>query len=123
MIIRYDLILTGLLTAVGTLLIHAPIDYFQQSEAAAPIVVVDVQKLLTDEQATQIKQFGDGDPAHMTPEAKSAALQQAGDWAKHLSDAVAQYGAECRCVVVNKAAVLSGSAQDVTPVIATRLSK
>ncbi|WP_257820156.1 hypothetical protein [Burkholderia glumae] len=123
MTLRYDLILTGLLTAVGTLMIHAPIDYLQQSQAAAPLVVVDVQKLLTDEQATQIKQFGNGDPSRMTPEAKSAALQQAGDWAKHLSDAVAQYGAECRCVVVNKAAVLSGSAQDVTSAIAARLAK
>ncbi|WP_257829905.1 hypothetical protein [Burkholderia glumae] len=47
MTLRYDLILTGLLTAVGTLMIHAPIDYLQQSQAAAPIVVVDVQKLLT----------------------------------------------------------------------------
>ncbi|MCM2552593.1 conjugal transfer protein TraH [Burkholderia glumae] len=63
MTLRYDLILTGLLTAVGTLMIHAPIDYLQQSQAAAPIVVVDVQKLLTDEQATQIKQFGNGDPS------------------------------------------------------------
>ncbi|MBU9170394.1 TrbI F-type domain-containing protein, partial [Burkholderia gladioli] len=88
-----------------------------------PVVVVDVQKLISDEQEALLKTFNNGDPVHMTDDAKNKATQHAGDYAKRLSAALDQLGAECGCVVVNKAAVLAGAAPDLTDQVSRGIAK
>ena len=124
MTIRHDLVLTSLLSVCTSLVLGAPLVYFwTQRERPAPVVVVDVQKLISDEQDTLLKTFNNGDPVHMTEDAKSKATQHAGDYAKRLSVALDQLGTDCGCVVVNKAAVLAGAAPDLTDLIARRIAK
>ncbi len=121
---RHDLVLTSLVSVGASLVLGAPLVYFWTlRNHTAPVVVVDVQKLISDEQQALLKTFNNGDPVHMTDDAKSKATQHAGDYAKRLSDALDQLGAECGCVVVNKAAVLAGAAPDLTDVISRRIAK
>lgn len=124
MTLRHDLILTSLVSVCASLVLGAPLVYFwTQRERPASVVVVDVQKLISDERDTLLKTFNNGDPVHMTDDAKNKATQHAGDYAKRLSGALDQLGAECGCVVVNKAAVLAGAAPDLTDLIARRIAK
>ncbi|WP_185731729.1 TrbI F-type domain-containing protein [Burkholderia contaminans] len=121
---RHDLVLTGLISIGASLVLGSPLVYlWTQREKVAPVVVVDVQKLISDEQETLLKTFNDGDPVHMTDDAKNKATQHAGDYAKRLSGALDQLGTQCGCVVVNKAAVLAGDAPDLTDLIARRIAK
>ncbi|ALV61618.1 hypothetical protein A8F72_24990 [Burkholderia cenocepacia] len=121
---RHDLVLTGLISIGASLLLGSPLVYFwTQREKVAPVVVVDVQKLISDEQEALLKTFNNGDPVHMTDDAKNKATQHAGDYAKRLSAALDQLGAQCGCVVINKAAVLAGDAPDLTDLIAKRIAK
>jgi hypothetical protein len=121
---RHDLVLTGLISIGASLVLGSPLVYlWTQREKVAPVVVVDVQKLISDEQETLLKTFNNGDPVHMTDDAKNKATQHAGDYAKRLSAALDQLGTQCGCVVVNKAAVLAGDAPDLTDLIARRIAK
>jgi hypothetical protein len=121
---RHDLVLTGLISIGASLVLGSPLVYFwTQRERVAPVVAVDVQKLISDEQETLLKTFNNGDPVHMTDDAKNKATQHAGDYAKRLSAALDQLGAPCGCVVINKAAVLAGDAPDLTDLIAKRIAK
>ncbi|MCA7967434.1 MULTISPECIES: TrbI F-type domain-containing protein [Burkholderia cepacia complex] len=121
---RHDLVLTGLISIGASLVLGSPLVYlWTQRERVAPVVVVDVQKLISDEQETLLKTFNNGDPVHMTDDAKNKATQHAGDYAKRLSAALDQLGTQCSCVVVNKAAVLAGDAPDLTDLIAKRIAK
>ncbi|EKS9799742.1 hypothetical protein A8E36_12920 [Burkholderia cenocepacia] len=121
---RHDLVLTGLISIGASLVLGSPLVYlWTQRERVAPVVVVDVQKLISDEQETLLKTFNNGDPVHMTDDAKNKATQHAGDYAKRLSAALDQLGTQCGCVVVNKAAVLAGDAPDLTDLIAKRIAK
>ncbi|MDN7430809.1 TrbI F-type domain-containing protein [Burkholderia sp. AU45388] len=121
---RHDLVLTGLISIGASLVLGSPLVYFwTQREKVAPVVVVDVQKLISDEQETLLKTFNNGDLVHMTDDAKNKATQHAGDYAKRLSVALDQLGAQCGCVVINKAAVLAGDAPDLTDLIAKRIAK
>ncbi|WP_175914494.1 TrbI F-type domain-containing protein [Burkholderia metallica] len=121
---RHDLVLTSIVSVAASLLLGAPLVYcWTQRDRVAPVVVVDVQKLISDEQETLLKTFNNGDPVHMTDDAKNKATQHAGDYAKRLSAALDQLGTQCGCVVVNKAAVLAGDAPDVTDLIARRIAK
>lgn len=121
---RHDLVLTGIIS-VGTSLVLGGILGFAwtRHHQAAPVVVVDVQKLISDEQEALLKTFNNGDPVHMTDDAKNKATQHAGDYAKRLSAALDQLGAECGCVVVNKAAVLAGAAPDLTDQVSRGIAK
>ncbi|MFY4698872.1 TrbI F-type domain-containing protein [Burkholderia glumae] len=120
---RYDLMLTGLGAVVATLALAAPVVYRLKQDQPSQIVVVDVQKLIGDEQSALLKQFNNGDPVHMTDAARDQATQHAGEYAKRLSAALDQMGAECHCVIVNKAAVLAGDAPDYTALVAGRIAK
>lgn len=121
---RHDLVLTGLISIGASLVLGSPLVYlWTLRERVAPVVVVDVQKLISDEQETLLKTFNNGDPVHMTDDAKNKATQHAGDYAKRLSAALDQLGTQCGCVVVNKAAVLAGDAPDLTDLIAKRIAK
>ncbi|MBN3815160.1 hypothetical protein G3N57_00410 [Paraburkholderia sp. Se-20369] len=121
---RHDLVLTSIISVCASLVLGAPLVYFwSQRDKVAPVVVVDVQKLITDEQEALLKSINNGDPVHMTDDAKNKATQHAGDYAKRLSAALDQLGRECRCVVVNKAAVLAGDASDLTDLIVRRIAK
>ncbi|WP_333997337.1 TrbI F-type domain-containing protein [Burkholderia gladioli] len=121
---RHDLVLTGIIS-VGTSLVLGGILGFAwtRHHQAPPVVVVDVQKLISDEQEALLKTFNNGDPVHMTDDAKNKATQHAGDYAKRLSAALDQLGAECGCVVVNKAAVLAGAAPDLTDQVSRGIAK
>ena len=100
---RHDLVLTGLISIGASLVLGSPLVYlWTQRERVAPVVVVDVQKLISDEQETLLKTFNNGDPVHMTDDAKNKATQHAGDYAKRLSAALDQLGTQCGCVVVIK---------------------
>jgi hypothetical protein len=120
---RYDLVYTGLGTVIATLVVLAPIGYVTKQNLPPQVVVVDVQKLINDEQNTLLKQFNNGDPVHMSDDAKDKATKHAGDFAHRLSVAIDQIGTECNCVVINKAAVLSGAALDYTQIVSDRIGK
>ncbi|MBU9193041.1 TrbI F-type domain-containing protein [Burkholderia gladioli] len=121
---RHDLVLTGIISVGTSLVLGGVLGFAWTSHhQTAPVVVVDVQKLISDEQEALLKTFNNGDPVHMTDDAKNKATQHAGDYAKRLSAALDQLGAECGCVVVNKAAVLAGAAPDLTDQVSRGIAK
>lgn len=57
----------------------------------------------------------------ITDEDKKRAFTQVGEFGKELSGIITSLPAECRCVVLNKAALIAGDAIDLTPSIKKRL--
>ena len=112
-------LLIALIATVLTLLALAPLAYVAYRHQPPQIVTVDLQKLLEDQQQKTIdllkKGGGHSDEQHLAAEKLTI------DFAKALSTAVDTLGQDCRCVIVNKAAILGGAALDYTELVREKL--
>lgn len=114
-------ILTALFGAFITLLALAPVGYQFYANLPQKIATVDLQKLVEDEQKRVIEILGDG--SNITPEMRRKVEMLTGDFAKRLSDTIDAMGAECQCVIVNKAALLGGTTIDFTELVRERIKQ
>ena len=111
--------LIALLATVLTLLALAPLAYVAYRNQAPQIVIVDLQKLLEEQQQKTIDLLKKG--GGLSEEQRLAAEKLTIDFAKTLSIAVDTLGQDCRCVIVNKAAILGGTALDYTELVREKL--
>lgn len=96
----------------------APVAYILHKNTPPQIVTVDIQRLVDDQQKAFIEMLTKGP---VTDEQREIAVKMSADFAKKLSVTVDKLGKDCNCVIVNKAALLSGSYIDYTDVVRERM--
>lgn len=102
-----------LLAVLLTLLALAPVAFMAYRAIPPRVATVDLQRLIEDDQKKTIDLLGRSNG--VVGDDQRATLQRMSeDFARKLSAAVERLGAECRCVLVNKAALLGGTAVDYT---------
>lgn len=104
-----------------TLLALAPVAYKAYQALPPHVAQVDLQKLVEEEQQQTITFLEKG--GNVTEEQRAAFEKRTVAFAKALSGQIDQLGTECKCVIVNKAAVLGGSVIDYTDLIRQRMKK
>jgi hypothetical protein len=104
-----------------TLLALAPVAYKAYQSLPPHVAQVDLQKLVEEEQQQTITFLEKG--GTVTDEQRAGFEKRTVNFAKALSSQIDQLGTECKCVIVNKAAVLGGSVIDYTDVIRQRMKK
>jgi len=110
-----------MLAVLIMLLALAPLGYAAKRRMPAAVATVDLQRLLEEEQQRMagVVVTG-GQPAD---ERRARAEKQATRYAQRLSVVVDALGAECQCVLVNKAALIGGVAADYTDLVRERLGR
>lgn len=109
----------ALVATVLTLLALAPLAYVAYRYQPPQVVTVDLQNLLEEQQQKTITLLKQG--GGLSEEQRLAAEKITIDFAKALSIAVETLGQDCRCVIVNKAAILGGTALDYTELVREKL--
>lgn len=109
----------ALLSTLMTLIALSPIAYVINRNMPQRVVSVDLQTLIEEEQQNYIKLISNG--GEISSEERSLVNKQTVNFAKRLSEAVDELGKECKCVIVNKAALLGGSAEDYTGDVRARI--
>lgn len=82
------------------------------------VATIDLQKLILEDQERFIALVGQGG---MSEEQRALAEKSSMMFAKKLSITVDALGKECRCVLINKAALLGGEVHDYTDIVRQRL--
>ena len=109
----------ALVSTVLTLLALVPLAYVAYRHQPPQMVTVDLQKLLEEQQQKTIELLKKG--GGLSEEQRLAAEKLTIDFAKALSVTVDILGQDCRCVIVNKAAILGGTAIDYTELVREKL--
>lgn len=109
---RREQLLTVVLSVLATLIVLAPVAYVAYAALPPRVATVDLQKLIEEEQQRTLGIVAKS--GSLTEEQRATVEQLTIEFAKKLSAAVEQLGASCRCVIVNKAALLGGRADDYT---------
>ncbi|MBR8034656.1 hypothetical protein [Burkholderia vietnamiensis] len=101
-----------LASSLVTLAVIGPLLYTVSAHRAAPVATVDLQKLVEAAQTRQLAAFRSSHGAQAAPSASDAqaAVDDTARFARELSVAVDALGRSCKCVLVNKAAVLNTEA-------------
>lgn len=116
---RMSVITTALLSTVFTLVALAPVAYAIYRHTPPQVATVDLQKLVEEDQQRLLTLIG----ATGTSDRQALAEKMSADFAKRLSGVVDELGQECHCVLVNKAALLAGTATDYTNLVRERMKK
>ncbi|MCV9914950.1 hypothetical protein OIV57_22710 [Burkholderia pseudomallei] len=112
-----------LASSLVTLAVIGPVLYTVLAHRAPPVATVDLQKLVETAQARQLAAFRATHGVAAVPSASDAqaAVDDTARFARELSVAVDALGRSCRCVLVNKAAILNSEAvTDYTEVLAAQ---
>ncbi|MBX3756421.1 MULTISPECIES: TrbI F-type domain-containing protein [Burkholderiaceae] len=110
---------TALVSTVFTLLALAPVAYSIYKHTPPQVATVDLQKLVEEDQKRLLDLIGVGS----SPDKGALADKMTAEFAKKLSVVVDEVGKECHCVLVNKAALLAGTATDYTDIVRERIKK
>lgn len=94
-----------LASSILTLLCLIPFGYIFSQKIPNPIGVVDLQKLVDENQSVIMGAFINS--PEISEQQRMLAHQQAQQFANKLSKAVENTAKECKCVLINKAAVLT----------------
>ncbi|KVR07159.1 hypothetical protein WK09_25500 [Burkholderia ubonensis] len=97
-----------LISSIVTLLALAPVLYVRLAHLPKPVATVDLQQLVVLGQQRYLDRRN-VQPAASVPDVSTATAASA-EFARDLSAAVIELGATCKCVLVNKAAVLNSDA-------------
>ncbi len=114
---RKNIFITALLASLITLVALAPVGIALYRNLPLPIATVDLQKLIEEEQNRSLGTAGGA----FSEEARAHAEKRTIAFAQRLSLTMDALGRDCRCVIVNKAALLSGTAIDYTAQVRDRL--
>ncbi|WP_063800629.1 hypothetical protein [Burkholderia cepacia] len=112
-----------LASSLVTLAVLSPLIYTSVARRPAPVATVDLQSLVEAAQARQLAAFRASNGAQAAPSASDAqaAVDDTARFARELSVAVDALGRNCRCVLVNKAAILNtDTVVDYTDVLRTQ---
>jgi len=115
------LIAVACVSLACTVLALGPLAVMAYRHFPARVATVDLQSLVEEDQQKSIQALGKVSGGVATADERTAYAHRAIGFAKRLSDAVDALGESCRCVIVNKAAVLGGSAADYTDSIRRRV--
>jgi len=120
---RKEAIITTLAAVLIALFAMTPLVYKLHKSIPAPLAIVDLQKLMVEQQDLVFKPIGGG--AGLTDAQRTALEQSTVEYAKKLSVAVDQLAKECHCILLNKAALLSDATDiyDYTDEIREALKK
>ncbi len=113
-----NFLITAGFSSILTMVALAPIAYVANKNLPKRIASVDLQKLVEEEQEKAMKILGSGS---LTDEQRSSLQKVTIEFAIKLSVEVEKLGAECACILVNKAALLGGGADDFTDLIRERM--
>lgn len=83
------------------------------------MATIDLQLLVEEDQKQMLALIGEG--ATITDQQRTMLEQRSIDFAKKLSSAVSRLEQDCRCVMINKAAILGSEHMDYTHLIRERL--
>ncbi|KVT56184.1 hypothetical protein [Burkholderia ubonensis] len=97
-----------LISSIVTLLALAPVLYVRLAHLPKPVATVDLQQLVVLGQQRYLDRRN-VQAAASVPDVSTATAASA-EFARDLSDAVIELGATCKCILVNKAAVLNSDA-------------
>lgn len=100
-----------LASSILTLLCLIPFGYIFSQKMPNPIGVVDLQKLVDENQNTILGAIINS--PDISEQQRMLAHQQAQEFASKLTKAVEETAAECQCVLINKAAVLTENQKGV----------
>lgn len=110
---------TALVSTVFTLVALSPVAYSIYKHTPPQVATVDLQKLVEEDQKHLLDLIGVGG----STDKQALTEKMTADFAKKLSVVVDELGKECHCVVINKAALLSGTAADYTDIVRERIKK
>ena len=116
---RSDHVMIVLTSVLVTLLALAPIGFMAYRSRPPSIATVDLQKLVEEEEKRTIAALGSGQ--NISAEQRATLEKLTIDFAKRLSSSIDALGAECKCVIVNKAALLGGVTIDYTDLVRERM--
>jgi hypothetical protein len=114
---------TVMLSVCLTLVALSPVGFVIYRHLPQPVGTLDPQAVIDENQRAMLSQLG-ATPAGMTDAQAQQAAKATGDFAKKLSTAVDQVARDCRCILVNKAALLgTGNAVDYTDDLRQKMRK
>lgn len=116
---RMRYVLPALLSTLITMVALAPVLYAMSRSMPPRVVTVDLQGLVDEEQKRTLAVIGNG--GVVADEQRMTAERLTVEFAKQLSGAVDALAEECRCVIVNKAALLGGETVDYTDQVRARV--
>lgn len=105
-----------LASVLATMVALSPVAYMAYKAMPPKVVSVDLQRLVEDEQKKTIDLLSSSNGV-INDEQREKIARQSTEFAKKLSEGIEQIGAECKCVIVNKAALLGGEAPDYTDIV------
>lgn len=103
-----------------TLVVLSPVAYTAYQAMPPRVAVVDLQKLIEEDQKPTLDALA-ASSGTASDSQRLLIQNRTQDFAQRLSRAVEQLGAECRCVLVNQAALLGGQSLDYTDWVRTRV--
>lgn len=115
---RKEMWITALIGAFIALLALSPVAYVFYRNQPPRVATVDLQKIVEEQQQRFISALSTG---QVTDEQRAAAVRLTEDFGKKLSGTIDALGAECQCVIVNKAALLGGTVVDYTELVRERV--
>jgi len=118
---RREYLITVSISVLATLVALTPIGYVAYKNRPARIATVDLQKLIEEEQKRTMDLLNKG--GSVSDEQRATVEKLTIDFAKKLSTTVDDIGADCHCVIVNKAALLGGTTIDYTDVVRERIKR
>lgn len=111
-----------LLSTCFTLLVLAPVFYVAYKNMPPAIASIDLQKIVEEDQTKLMSAIGTT-TGSSAEDRRASGERLSADFAQRLSKNVEQLSAECGCVMINKAALLSGNTIDYTDLLRERMSK
>jgi len=112
-----------MLATLFTLVCLAPLAYTAYRHRPAAVAVVDLQKLVEEDQQRTFAALGKTANGVASEEQRSAYLKSTTDFAHKLEVEIDRVAKHCRCVLVNKAAVLGGESLDYTDGVRSQLGR
>ena len=113
-----NILAVALTSTFLTLAALSPIAYMLSQRIPPHLATVDLQKLIEEEQEQAIRMLGAGS---LTDDQRAGMGKMSGEFASKLSLAVEAVDQSCNCILINKAALLSGGAADYTDVVRQRM--
>lgn len=111
-----------LASVLTTLIAMAPVAFMAYRAIPPRVATVDLQRLIEDEQKSTLEVLNKSNGV-VSDEQRVTLQKLTADFAKKLSASVDQLGAECHCVIVNKAALLGGTTIDYTDIVRERVKR
>jgi hypothetical protein len=119
---RKENLLVVAIAVLLTLIVMSPVAYMAYRNLPPQVAQVDLLKLVEEEQQHTIDLLQKSNGT-VTDEQRAALEKRSINFAKQLSESIDTLGEQCKCVIVNKAAVLGGSVIDYTDTIRQRMKK